>query len=93
MVMGVVRNRIQVFGKVQGVFFRASAKMQAEELGLVGWVRNEPEGSVLIEAEGPEDKVLEMIDWCKEGPTFSRVDRLDIEAIEREGNVDFEIKY
>ena len=59
----MIAREITVRGKVHGVFFRASAKIKADELGLWGWVKNEPDESVVIWVEGPEQMVLQMIDW------------------------------
>jgi acylphosphatase len=56
-----------ITGKVQGVSFRDYAKKKARELGLAGFVRNEPDGSVRVEAEGEEKDVEEFIRWCREG--------------------------
>jgi acylphosphatase len=66
---------IRVSGVVQGVFFRASAKEKAEQLGIQGKVRNEHDGSVAIIAEGDDAAIEEFIEWCREGPRLSRVDR------------------
>jgi len=64
---------ITVTGHVQGVFYRASTKAVADQLGVKGCVINEPNGSVFIEAEG-DDMALEMfLDWCKEGPEHAKV--------------------
>ncbi len=89
----MVCKRIRVFGKVQGVFYRASTKTRAEELKLVGWVRNEPDGTVMLEVQGEEEKVDEMIEWCKEGPTYSRVDDVLYEVAEPKNRSSFEIVY
>jgi acylphosphatase len=59
---------IRVSGKVQGVFYRASTSDKAISLGLYGFVRNEPDGSVYVEAEGDEQKLNQLIAWCKQGP-------------------------
>jgi acylphosphatase len=64
---------INVFGRVQGVFFRASAQAQAEELGISGFVRNEEDGSVYIEAEAEEEKLKPFIEWCHRGPSRAEV--------------------
>src|SRR5258706_2006965 len=64
---------INVTGKVQGVFFRASAREKAEELGVKGFVRNEPDGSVYIEAEAEEIILEQFLDWCREGPPRARI--------------------
>ena len=84
-------KRIQVFGKVQGVFYRASAKTKADDLKLMGWVRNEADGSVMIEVEGADERITEMIKWCKEGPPFSRVDDVLQESAENRGHRQFQI--
>ncbi len=89
----MINRRIRVFGKVQGVFYRASTKTKADELKLTGWVRNENDGTVLIEVEGDEDRVEKMIIWCKEGPTYARVDDLIFEQSEIMAYKDFEIRY
>lgn len=89
----MICKRIQVFGKVQGVFYRASTKTKADDLDLKGWVKNEYDGSVLMEVEGEEDAVKEMIAWCKEGPTYARVSNLEEETISLSDFQDFEIRY
>ena len=63
---------------MQGVFFRANTVTQAENLGVKGFVRNEPDGTVYIEAEGTNDALAKFTAWCKRGPTFSRVDNCEI---------------
>jgi len=69
---------IRVYGRVQGVFFRASAKEEADELGIFGSVRNEYDGSVAIEAEGDDESIRKFIEWCKKGPKLARVERCDV---------------
>lgn len=70
---------------VQGVFFRASAKAKADELSIRGFVRNERDGSVYIEAEGNETDMSEFLGWCREGPRMARVDDFAIEVIDVKG--------
>ena len=72
---------IKVIGKVQGVFFRASAKQEADKLNIHGIVRNENDGSVSIIATGDEENLDRFITWCKQGPPFARVDRCEVTAI------------
>lgn len=67
-------KQIQVFGRVQGVFFRAFTKEKAENLNLRGWVRNEPNGSVLIEVTGQQEIIEELEKWCYEGSQHSKVE-------------------
>ncbi|GJM28457.1 MAG: acylphosphatase [Cyclobacteriaceae bacterium] len=68
---------IRVDGRVQGVFFRASTLQKATSLGITGWVRNQPDGSVLISAQGEPEKLKQLIDWCKQGPEYATVTKLD----------------
>ncbi|MGH7805494.1 MAG: acylphosphatase [Candidatus Binatia bacterium] len=76
--MGDRRVQIVVRGRVQGVFFRASALERAEDLGLRGWVRNRPSGDVEIVAEGDEAAVAELVAWCHHGPPAARVEHVDV---------------
>ncbi len=69
---------LKIYGKVQGVFLRQSAKVEADKLGLVGWIRNDPDGSVEALAVGPRDKLDQFIEWCKKGPEAAYVDRVDL---------------
>jgi acylphosphatase len=73
------RFSIHVTGKVQGVFFRASAKEKAEALSITGTAHNNADGSVSIEAEGEDEPLMRFVEWCKKGPPLSRVDRCEIE--------------
>jgi acylphosphatase len=77
--MHSARAKILITGRVQGVFYRHSTKQKAEALGLGGWVRNLPDGSVEIEAEGPKDKIGSLIAWCRHGPPNAVVDGVAIE--------------
>ncbi|MBN1502333.1 acylphosphatase [Candidatus Woesearchaeota archaeon] len=73
------RVHIIVSGTVQGVFYRSETKEKATELGLVGWVRNASKGNVEIIAEGPEENLKQLIQWCRHGPPNAEVDDIDIE--------------
>ena len=73
------RVEIRVFGKVQGVFFRNEAKDIADSFGLFGWIKNEGDGSVKIVAEGDEEKLKELVEWCRSGSEWSRVELIDTE--------------
>lgn len=84
-------KRIAVYGKVQGVFFRVSTKEQADKLGLKGWVRNEPDGSVLIEVCGESEIVEQLIEWCNNGPMLARVDEVIVSDISTQYDSGFSI--
>ncbi|MCP3145075.1 acylphosphatase [Pyxidicoccus xibeiensis] len=80
---GTRRVTLRIQGKVQGVFFRESARTEAVRLGLTGWVRNRPDGSVEAVAEGEPAALEAFIGWCNRGPTQARVagvERTDGEA-------------
>jgi acylphosphatase len=68
--------RLHITGKVQGVWYRASAKDKAISLGLKGKVWNEPDGAVGALVQGPEEVVAQFIEWCKEGPMLAEVDEV-----------------
>ncbi|NPA35057.1 MAG: acylphosphatase [Chlorobi bacterium] len=90
----IKRYKGRVYGKVQGVYFRASAREEAHRLGLTGWIRNVEDGSVEFEVQGPEEAVKQFLEWSKEGPPAARVDNLKIEEIPIvEGESEFIIKY
>lgn len=72
------RAIIVVQGRVQGVFFRQETKSKAQEFGLLGWVKNEDDGTVKIVAEGEGEKIKELIKWLRVGPRFARVDEVKI---------------
>jgi acylphosphatase len=82
---------ILVSGRVQGVFFRASAKAKADELGIAGMVRNEPNGKVYIEAEGEEAPLLLFEMWCREGPRLAYVEGVEVLDISVRGYQEFRI--
>jgi acylphosphatase len=74
-----------ISGEVQGVCYRASARDEAERLGVVGWVRNLPDGNVEAEVEGPEELVAEFIQWCWKGPPASVVSDVKAERAQPSG--------
>lgn len=73
-------NRVHIFvsGRVQGVFFRAHTRDLAYRLGLAGFVRNLPDGRVEVVAEGPEEKLEELIQFCRYGPPLAHVTGVEI---------------
>jgi acylphosphatase len=86
------RWKLLVTGKVQGVFYRNSAKQKADELGLSGWVRNEADGAVYIEVEGEGSVLEQFVVWCRRGPSRAVVDHVTIEHALPEHNSGFEIR-
>jgi acylphosphatase len=76
--MAQKRIHLVVRGRVQGVYFRAATQREARRLGLTGWVRNRPDGSVEMLAEGDEDSVKELASWANHGPSAARVEHVDI---------------
>ena len=79
-------------GKVQGVFFRASAKETAEHLDVTGWVKNTREGNVEAFVNGDENKLQEFITWCKKGPSKAIVTEVVINKAPEESFKDFSIR-
>jgi len=73
--------RLIIKGKVQGVFFRATAKDIADELGIKGSVRNLPDRNVEITATATEDILQKFIDWCNQGPPKARVDEVIVKEL------------
>ena len=82
---------IKVIGKVQGVFFRALTKEKADELGITGFVRNEPDGCVYIEAEADEKILQQFMDWCRQGPSRARVEKMEVSEGEGKAFARFEV--
>jgi len=88
------RLRIQIWGRVQGVFFRTHTQAEATKLNLVGWVRNCPDGTVEIVAEGNEKSLTRLLDWCRTGPPKAQVLKIEPAWDEAEGEFEsFIIKY
>jgi acylphosphatase len=78
------RARVRIRGVVQGVYYRASARDEAQRLGLTGWVRNTDDGDVLLEAQGPADRLDALVAWCWKGPPAARVDDVAVTWLEPE---------
>jgi len=77
--------QIKVYGRVQGVYFRANTCQKAIELGLAGSVQNQHDGSVLIIAEGNNDSLQQLINWCHKGPLLAKVTLVNVLDIEPTG--------
>lgn len=84
--------RFVIYGKVQGVYFRAYTRRQAERLGLSGWVRNTPEGQVEVLACGPDEVLSELKAWLWHGPELARVTKVHCEAVACRNFEGFEIR-
>lgn len=88
----MIRRRVVVHGRVQGVFFRDTARRMAQSRGLGGWVRNTPEGTVEAVFDGEPEAVESMVAWCGEGPRGALVERVEVRAEEPEGLTEFRIR-
>lgn len=86
--MANIRVRLVIKGRVQGVFFRDSTRNEATRLGVFGWVRNLPDGNVEVLAEGPEEKVQKLVEWCHQGPPAAQVTRVHKTQEEWQGEFD-----
>ena len=84
---------IQVYGRVQGVGFRYNARNRARSLNLNGYVENRPDGSVRTAVEGEEKDCRKYIRWCREGPGYSWVEKIEVEEKEPEGFGSFHVRY
>jgi acylphosphatase len=88
----VVRRRLVIHGRVQGVFFRDTLRTLAESHNVAGWARNTPEGTVEAVLEGDEDAVARLIAFARNGPEGARVDHVDDRAEDPEGLSGFSIR-
>jgi len=85
---------VLITGKVQGVWFRATTKQEAEKRGINGWVRNTTEGKVEAVFQGSENQVADMIKWCYEGSRFSHVDHVETTDVKQDKQyTNFTIRY
>ena len=89
----MISVHVRVSGRVQGVFYRAYTKAQAQELGVKGWVRNVPGGGVEAVLEGERQKVGELVSLMKTGPEGSMVSGLELSELKCKGYEDFKIIY
>lgn len=80
------RVHLWVSGRVQGVYFRGSARQEAEDHGLTGWIRNAEDGRVEVEVQGPSDDIERFIALCRSGPAFARVDQVQVDDMDVEPN-------
>jgi len=84
--------RVTVRGDVQGVGFRWETVKRANELGVLGWVRNEDDGTVLVQAEGPDDGVDSLVEWLGKGPRGAAVSEVEVGKSKVEGHEQFAIR-
>jgi acylphosphatase len=87
-----IARTVVVSGRVQGVFFRDSARREAHRLGVTGWVRNRRDGNVEAHLEGSPDAVAQLVRWCRSGPRHADVDDVAVTDAELEGFEDFAIR-
>lgn len=83
--------KIKIYGKVQGVFYRATTKAVADQLGIKGFVRNEKDDTVYIEAEGDEFSLSEFVEFCHKGPDRAIVEKVELLPGELKNYRNFEI--
>ncbi|MFZ0282623.1 MAG: acylphosphatase [Bacteroidales bacterium] len=84
-----VLYKIRITGKVQGVGFRWNAVMEARSLSITGFVKNMPDGSVYIEAEGLREQLTVFLEWCKKGPAFGYVESIKADLFPPADHTDF----
>ncbi len=89
--MDIEATDIVVTGRVQGVFYRAAMREQADRLEVTGWVRNEPDGTVTAHLEGSHPAVAELLEWCTTGSPAAKVDEVRSSGAEVRGAVGFEV--
>lgn len=87
----IVRYRVIVHGRVQGVYFRAECASAAQAHAVSGWASNQPDGAVYAEFEGTPDAVDAMIAWCHDGSSRAQVTRVDVTPLEPIGETGFSV--
>jgi acylphosphatase len=90
----MVAMHMKIFGRVQGVWFRANTQEAAQRHGLTGWVRNTPDGAVEVHAQGEHEAVDNLLSWCYQGPPGARVDKIDFKQTSVDDSLrGFSIRY
>jgi acylphosphatase len=87
----MIAKRVEIFGRVQGVWYRAKTKEQAMQFNVTGWVRNSNGGGVEAHLEGEENDVERLITWMHMGPPLARVERVEETDLPPEGYSSFDI--
>ena len=90
--MSEARAHVVVQGRVQGVFYRVETRDRARSLGVSGWVRNTPDGSVEAVFEGERDRIESLLVWCRRGPSLARVEDVRVEWSEPAGEEGFALR-
>jgi acylphosphatase len=89
-----VRAHVIIHGRVQGVCFRMETQQAAEKIGVGGWVRNQPDGTVEAVFEGTASRIDQVLKWCHNGPPLSKVTHVDLEWERYQGEFkSFEIAF
>jgi acylphosphatase len=88
----VIRRRVIVSGRVQGVFFRDTCRREARRRGVAGWVRNRPDGAVEAVFEGPPDAVEALVGWSRTGPPDADVAGVEVREEQVAGESDFAVR-
>jgi acylphosphatase len=81
------RVHLAIRGRVQGVNFRWYARSRAQSLGLAGWIRNRPDGTVEAVVQGPRDAVTRFVEWVHHGPSLAEVERVDMRDEESDASL------
>jgi acylphosphatase len=84
---------VTVTGRVQGVSFRYYTEVEAQRLGVAGWVRNEPDGDVAGHFEGDDDAVDALVEWCRSGPPMARVRNVAVRPARLLGHGSFDVRF
>lgn len=88
----MIRYRVVVWGRVQGVFFRDTVRRAALAAGVAGWIRNNPDGTVEAVLEGERDAVERIVALCRTGPRGAHVERVSVTSESPEGLADFAVR-
>jgi acylphosphatase len=83
---------VKITGRVQGVWYRGSTQRKARSLGLTGFVCNRSDGSVYLEAEGEEEALQALLNWCRQGPELASVEKVEVEEGEWQNFETFEVR-
>ena len=84
-----ITRRLRIRGQVQGVNLREAMLLRAEQLKVTGWVQNRLDGSVEAIVQGEAFAIDSIVEWARQGPPGARIDSLDVETADDEGNYDF----